>query len=53
MHQVAAKHARFTALDALQFLNEVGAALSQEKDINRLQEIILTAATKEIGRAHV
>ncbi len=43
MHQVDAKQDIFTALE---YLNEVGAALSQEKDINRLLEIILTAATK-------
>lgn len=46
MHQVKAGHDNSAALDALEFLNEVGAALSQEKDINRLLEIILTAATK-------
>lgn len=42
MHQVKAK---LDIFKALQYLNEVGAALSQEKDINRLLEIILTAAT--------
>jgi HD-GYP domain-containing protein (c-di-GMP phosphodiesterase class II) len=31
---------------ALEYLNEVGAALSQEKDINRLLQVILTAARK-------
>jgi HD-GYP domain-containing protein (c-di-GMP phosphodiesterase class II) len=46
VHQVTARQDRSAALDALEFLNEVGAALSQEKDINRLLEIILTAATK-------
>jgi len=46
MHQVATSQNEFNALDALEFLNEAGAALSQEKDINRLLEIILTAATK-------
>ncbi len=49
MHQIAASRDEFNAPDAikaLEFLNEVGAALSQEKDINRLLEIILTAATK-------
>ena len=46
MHQISARHGRFSALDALEFLNQVGAALSQEKDISRLLEIILTAATK-------
>ncbi len=46
MHQIAARQGRFTALDALEFLNQVGSALSQEKDINRLLETILTAATK-------
>ncbi len=46
MHQVKARQDRSAALDALEFLNEVGAALSQEKDISRLLEIILTAATK-------
>jgi HD-GYP domain-containing protein (c-di-GMP phosphodiesterase class II) len=46
VHQIESRHARFTALDALEFLNEVGAALSKEKDINRLLETILIAATK-------
>jgi HD-GYP domain-containing protein (c-di-GMP phosphodiesterase class II) len=46
VHQVAASKDRSAALDALEFLNEVGTALSLEKDINRLLEIILTAATK-------
>jgi HD-GYP domain-containing protein (c-di-GMP phosphodiesterase class II) len=31
---------------SLEYLNEVGAALSQEKDINRLLQLILTAARK-------
>jgi HD-GYP domain-containing protein (c-di-GMP phosphodiesterase class II) len=43
VHEVKAK---LDIFKALQYLNEVGAALSQEKDINRLLEIILTAATK-------
>jgi HD-GYP domain-containing protein (c-di-GMP phosphodiesterase class II) len=43
VHQVKAK---LDIFKALQYLNEVGAALSQEKDINRLLEIILTAATR-------
>ena len=46
MHQIGTGQHNSAALDALEFLNEVGAALSQEKDINRLLEIILTAATK-------
>jgi HD-GYP domain-containing protein (c-di-GMP phosphodiesterase class II) len=46
VYQVTARQDRSAALDALEFLNEVGVALSQEKDINRLLEIILTAATK-------
>jgi HD-GYP domain-containing protein (c-di-GMP phosphodiesterase class II) len=46
VHQIDARQGRFTALDALEFLNRIGSALSQEKDINRLLETILTAATK-------
>ncbi len=46
MYQIKAGQDRSAALDALEFLNEIGAALSKEKDINRLLETILTAATK-------
>jgi HD-GYP domain-containing protein (c-di-GMP phosphodiesterase class II) len=43
VHQVKARQDIFIALE---YLNEIGAALSKEKDINRLLETILTAATK-------